>query len=117
MNTKLPAGTLDKLWGDSNNWRGDILYICKDDPRLIVPKRQKWGRWTINFAHPSAWVLLLVVILTAVIPAIFLAGVLSAGVGIAYGVGFVIAYCVGFVILACALSAILSSPKWYENAG
>jgi uncharacterized membrane protein len=54
MTSKLPVGTLDKLWGDANSWRADLIYVCKDDPRLIVPQRKKWRGWTINFAHISA---------------------------------------------------------------
>jgi len=59
MRAKLPKGTLEKLWSDPQNWRG-AFYFCKDDPRDIVPKRLKKFGWTINFAHPSAWLGLLV---------------------------------------------------------
>ena len=111
MNTKLPAGTLGKLWADPTNWRADIIYVCKDDPRLIVPKRRKWGGWTINIAHASAWVLLLVVVLSAAIPATCFAEARMLS-----GWGW-IAFSVGFIVFACALSAILSWPKWYECAG
>ena len=56
---KLPHGTLERLWSDPANWRGPFYY-CKGDPRNIVPKRVRQTGWTINFAHPSAWVGLLV---------------------------------------------------------
>jgi len=62
MRAKLPRGTLDQLWNDPENWRLYSIYYCKSDPRIIVPKRKKWAGWTINCAHPSAWVSLLIAI-------------------------------------------------------
>jgi hypothetical protein len=111
MVAKLPVGTLDNLWADSNNWRADIIYVCQDDPRLIVPKRKKWGGWTVNFAHASAWLLLLGVFLSVAIPATCLAalGLIGPAGSIALGILF--------IVLLCVLSAIASSPTWYEDAG
>ncbi len=59
MQPKLPKGTLDKLWNDPENWRG-AFYFCKNDPRNLVPKRVRSTGWTLNFAHPSAWIGVLV---------------------------------------------------------
>jgi hypothetical protein len=108
MNTKLPSGTLDKLWTDSSNWRASVIYICKDDPRFIVPRRVQWGGWTLNFAHASVWVALLVVLLSIVVPTIcfFLAGLIGKVVWF----GFL----VGIISFWCVLSAVLSSSKRYE---
>src|SRR5262245_54516395 len=71
MSTSFPPGTLDRLWANPGNWRRGIIYVCKDDPRLIVPKRPKWGGWTLNFAHASAWLLLLSMLLSILIPTVF----------------------------------------------
>jgi hypothetical protein len=112
MNGKLPTGTLDRLWADANHWRAGVIYSCKDDPRLVVPKRYwKWGGWTMNFAHASAWLLLVAIVVVATIPA----AVLS--VAQIWDVWLWLAYVVGFTASACVLSAILASPKRYENAG
>jgi uncharacterized membrane protein len=43
---------LEILWKDKNNWRWGAIYHCKNDPRLVVPKRVKWTGWTLNFAYP-----------------------------------------------------------------
>jgi uncharacterized membrane protein len=45
----------EALWRDPANWRRGMAYYCKADPRVIVPKRNPWGGWTVNFAHPQAW--------------------------------------------------------------
>ncbi len=72
MNKKLPRGTLDRLWSDPGNWLPIGLYYCKDDPRIIVPKRRKALGWTINAAHTWAWVALLILILSIMVPAAYL---------------------------------------------
>jgi uncharacterized membrane protein len=46
---------LEELWKDPKNWRWKVFYYCKEDPRLLVPKRLRWTGWTVNFAHPKAW--------------------------------------------------------------
>lgn len=40
----------DELWSNSANWTGGMLYACKRDPRLIVPKRRRAFGWTIMIA-------------------------------------------------------------------
>ena len=57
---KFTAEQLEAFWRDPANWRGG-LYRCAADPRVIVPKRVKSTGWTINFAHRSAWSVLLVI--------------------------------------------------------
>src|SRR5262249_44367969 len=109
MNANIPLGTLDKLWTDSNNWRGGIMYVCKDDPRLIVAKRPRWGGWTLNFAYPSVWLLLFSVLLSILFPTVFfLLGRLGIVLGLVLEVGIISSW--------IAVSAVLSSPKRYESA-
>lgn len=40
------------------NWKLDIFYFNKKDPRFIVPKRLKILGWTFNFARPISYVLM-----------------------------------------------------------
>ena len=48
--------TQDQLHADPANWKWGIFYFCREDPRIIVPKRIRGLGWTINFARPSALV-------------------------------------------------------------
>jgi len=66
---------LQKYWEGEDNWSGGI-YFCKQDPRLIVPKRPKWGGWTINLGHRLGTVTLFLVI---GIPVMILVLVLMVG--------------------------------------
>ena len=43
-----------------------LFYRNADDPRIFVPKLVGVG-WTLNFAHPIAWLVLAVVLLPAVV--------------------------------------------------
>src|SRR5437773_8251738 len=106
MNTKLPSGTLDKLWADANHWRAGIIYVCKNDPRVIVPKKPKWGGWTFNFAHAAAWLVLLVCLLSISVPFLGLVAMRLIGMALCYEV-MVVAFW-------CPLSWMLSSPGRFE---
>jgi hypothetical protein len=110
MTAKLPAGTLEKLWADPSNWRGGVIYVCKEDPRFIVPRRWKWGGWTLNFAHASAWTALAVVALVIVVPGyhFVMAGLIGTWIWWVF--------LAGMVVILCAASAVLASPGRYEEA-
>ncbi len=45
---------IEKLWRDKANWTWGVIYHCQEDPRVIVPRRWRWGGWTLNFSHPRA---------------------------------------------------------------
>jgi hypothetical protein len=107
MSAKLPPGTLDKLWNDPANWRARYIYSCKADPRFVVPKRNRWAGWTINFAHPGAWIYLIAGISIAV--AMGGAASQTHRPLIVIGTVFVI------VIATSALGRWQSSPSRFED--
>ena len=45
----------DKYWAAKANWKWRCFYCCKDDPRVIVPKRPAWAGRTLNFAHRKSY--------------------------------------------------------------
>jgi uncharacterized membrane protein len=57
---------LDRMAKDPENWRGPF-YLCRKDPRLIVPKIDSsigWGG-TFNCANPFTFIVLIgIVIIT-----------------------------------------------------
>jgi hypothetical protein len=59
----------DPLWANPQHWKLHLIYVCKSDPRIIVPKKPKWMGRTLNFAHTRAYVVLLLSILAIVVPA------------------------------------------------
>jgi hypothetical protein len=67
------ASEIDALWKDTSNWRWREFYVCKDDPRLIVPKRNPAKGWTLNFGRRSAIPFLLLVIVLLSAPALIAA--------------------------------------------
>jgi len=46
---------------DDRFWKGGLIYVNRDDPTFLVPKRFGVG-WTFNFANPWAWVFLAAVL-------------------------------------------------------
>jgi hypothetical protein len=69
----LTRETLELLWSDPANWKLGFIYCCKDDSRVIVPKRQKWQGWTINFAHHYSIPALILILLFVSLPLSLLA--------------------------------------------
>lgn len=63
---------LEELWKAPQHWKWGV-YVCKEDPRVIVPKRVKWAGWTMNFARPSAFPVLLLIIVLLSAPMLVLA--------------------------------------------
>jgi Family of unknown function (DUF5808) len=61
---------LERIWSTPSNW--SLVYRCAQDPRIIVPRRRRWMGWTINFAHPLAWPVLILSVLFAIGPALLL---------------------------------------------
>jgi hypothetical protein len=109
MKGKLPPGTLDRLWEDSRHWTwGFLFYCCPQDPRLLVPKRQKWAGWTLNCAHASSWALLALIVAGIAFPAIALA---RAGLVLTWVWCVFLTACIA---LACGLSIWLASPRRFE---
>jgi hypothetical protein len=47
--------TLEALHADPAHWKLGIFYFCRQDHRIIVPKRIRGLGWTINFARPAAY--------------------------------------------------------------
>ena len=57
---------------DERYWYAGVFYNNPDDPALFVPKRFGIG-WTMNFAHPQAKLVLIVLALLIVLPPIIVA--------------------------------------------
>lgn len=62
---------LDNMSRDPGNWKGP-LYINKKDPRLMVPKLIPSLGWTLNFAHPAAYLAIVALIVIMIISAVFI---------------------------------------------
>jgi uncharacterized membrane protein len=45
---------------DTNHWRLGIFYFNPNNKSIFVPERLGLG-WTINFAHPISWIIVLTI--------------------------------------------------------
>jgi hypothetical protein len=104
---KYTAEQLENFWRDPANWRGGI-YRCAADPRVIVSKRIKWMGWTINFAHRSAWPVLLVMLLMLAGPYSLLVSGGMANARVLFGL------VVADIAVICLVCWYFASPKRYE---
>lgn len=62
----------EKLWESPESWKFGVFYSCEGDPRLMVPKRLRWTGWTLNFAHPQAYILLAALVVIATAPTLLM---------------------------------------------
>jgi|GEM_PF-802228 len=44
------------------NWKWGIFYFAKNDYRFIVPKRNNAMGYTLNFAHRTTYIVLILII-------------------------------------------------------
>jgi len=49
----------EKMNTSPENYKWGIFYFNPEDPRVIVPKNIQWMGWTLNFARPAAWLIIL----------------------------------------------------------
>lgn len=54
--------TQDEWQRDPSNWVWGVFYFNRKDKRLAVPKKVEWMGITINFAHPLAFTITLLII-------------------------------------------------------
>jgi uncharacterized membrane protein len=109
MMPKITRETLEQLWSDPANWKYGLIYLCKEDPRIWVPKRQKWRGWTLNFAHRRSIPALIFCILFATLPLYLLAVYGFVGTWIWWAI------LISIVAITCLACWYWSSPGRYEK--
>ncbi len=88
---------LNLFHADPANWRWSIFYVCRQDPRLIVPKRIQGLGWTLNFGRPMAAPFFLFIV--ALIPGgVALARFFGAGAEARLAIKLLLAAC---IIILC----------------
>lgn len=63
MKTPFEKHERDRMIYDPVNYKWGIIYFNPRDSRAIVPKRKKHWAWTLNFANPYSWIIVLAVIM------------------------------------------------------
>ena len=43
-----------------------LFYFDKGDKRVIVPKMNKMLGWTVNFAQPQAYIIILIIVIVVI---------------------------------------------------
>lgn len=67
MKTQFEQDELDKMGNNPDNYKWGIFYFNPKDYRVFVPKRIKILGWTLNFAKPYSYLVILGIIITAII--------------------------------------------------
>ena len=105
MKTESDPEDLEALWKSPENWKAGSIYYCKADPRVIVPKRQKWMGWTINFARASAFPTLIGLVAFISLPLVWLAFHGLANTWIWFAV------LAADIVAVCLICWVMAAPK------
>lgn len=65
MKSKINQQMLDAMHKDLGNWRGPFYFNSKD-PRFSVPKYNPSLGWTLNFANPITYLVIIAFVLVMV---------------------------------------------------
>ncbi|MES1181737.1 MAG: hypothetical protein ABUL44_02985 [Flavobacterium sp.] len=64
LNMEKPSKELKEKWHeDPANWKLGIFYFNKDDKRVFVSKLIRAYGWTMNFANPFSYLILIAVLI------------------------------------------------------
>ncbi len=67
MKTQFEQQDYDDMRNDPNNYKWGIFYFNPNDPRVFVPKKYIGTGWTLNFANPYAYLVLIGIFMFAAI--------------------------------------------------
>jgi uncharacterized membrane protein len=67
MGKEFSKRNMDQLNKDPRNYKFNFIYWNKWDKRIIVPKRIPALGWTLNFANPVSYIILIVFVLLVIL--------------------------------------------------
>ena len=67
MSAQFDPSDLDRMRNNPNNYKWGIFYFNSQDPRTIVSKRNPGMGFTLNFASPYSYLLILGILFFATI--------------------------------------------------
>jgi uncharacterized membrane protein len=72
-NVRDPGSPRPDAVDDDEHWKGGLIYVNRDDPALVVPRRFGLG-WTVNLGHPAgiALTILLLLVIAGGVTAVIL---------------------------------------------
>lgn len=101
---------LEQYWRDPAHWTRGLYYRCREDPRVIVPKQKKWSGWTLNFAQPLAFpVLILMMVFVGLPPGLLIA----SGHDPRHGLWWVVLAAI--LATLCIVCAYAASPGRFKD--
>lgn len=67
MKNQLKKHELDEMRNNPDNYKWGFFYYNRKDYRVFVPKRYKGMGWTLNFAKPYSYAIILGIITFVII--------------------------------------------------
>ena len=67
MKVKYKHNELNEMRNDPKNYKWGIFYFNSRDPRIFLSKRNIGMGWTLNFANPSSYLIIFLIIALAMV--------------------------------------------------
>ena len=106
----MTAVEIEGCWCDPANWKLDFIYFCRQDPRVIVPKRVKGFGWTLNFAKPFALPVLVFTVILLLAPIS-----LMLALGVTSKAWYITVSCMEIVSLCYLCNYFASSQRYADK--
>ena len=104
---------IEQFHSDPAHWKLGIFYVCREDPRIVVPKRIRGMGWTFNFGRPLAGPFI-VFMMALVVGGGRLARMLGASGEVCLAVKLLIAF--GLILLCWRLAQLPKKSTTEEPA-
>jgi uncharacterized membrane protein len=67
MKSRFERNKFDRMRTDPEFYKWGIFYFNPQDSRIVLPKRNPWMGWTMNFANLWSYVIILFIIGIAIL--------------------------------------------------
>ena len=67
MKTQFEQDQIDRMRKDPEKYKWGIFYFNSKDSRLFLPKSNQWMGWTVNFANPFSYLIIICIIIFAML--------------------------------------------------
>jgi len=71
MNRQFEEFEFDNMRKNPENYKWGIFYFNPKDRRIFLPKRNQWMGWTLNFANPYSYLIIIILLSMIFIVSLF----------------------------------------------
>jgi uncharacterized membrane protein len=67
MNSQFDQFNMDNMRSNPENYKWGVFYFNRKDSRVVLPRRNRMMGWTMNFASPYTYLIIIGFIVLAIL--------------------------------------------------